>query len=469
MQIVANKKDFIWNYIGLFFRMGKSIILLPLLLGLLSADRLGLWYVFLAISNFIATFQAGFSPSFARNIAYCWSGSTGITRRGVSSEHGDSVDFELFSGLMDACRVVYRAISVVVLLILSTAGTAYVLNVSSGLDVREVLPAWIIFCLAILLNIYFSYYESLLRGVGQFSGVNRAIIFSNLIQIVSALVLLLAGWGILACALSFLLQGLSYRLFCHKYFWALGNVKEGLAQAGKQPRKRVHALVREVAPNAVKDTVVSVANFLTTNATTLLCSMFLSLAETGVLSVALQLFNMVANVSAVLLTTYQPTLQSAFANGNRELERDVTAKVYVGYIAAYVIMAVMTIFVVFPVLTVIKSSFWLDWPLMGVMAVYYFLWRLYSTSATLITNTNNIPYMWSFIISAFLGIALSAFFMGVLGWGALGLVLGQLIVQLCYNDWKWPYEASKRLNTTFFSLISRGISLWMAKIKHKKK
>ena len=54
MQIKARGRDVLWNYGGLFFRMAGQFFVLPLVLSLLDSEYVGLWYVFTAVSGFIA-------------------------------------------------------------------------------------------------------------------------------------------------------------------------------------------------------------------------------------------------------------------------------------------------------------------------------------------------------------------------------------------------------------------------------
>lgn len=105
-------------------------------------------------------------------------------------------------------------------------------------------------------------------------------------------------------------------------------------------------------------------------------------------------------------------------------------------------------------------------PLLTVLlGVYLFLWRQQSNCAMLIANTNRIPYMWPFVISAGLGIVASYLLLNLLGGSIYGLVLGQMVVQLAYNNWKWPHEASKRLGTTYPKLMVSGFRSLAAMVK----
>ena len=47
MEIHITKKDVLWGYIAQFFNIGAGILLLPVILKLLPADILGVWYIFL--------------------------------------------------------------------------------------------------------------------------------------------------------------------------------------------------------------------------------------------------------------------------------------------------------------------------------------------------------------------------------------------------------------------------------------
>ena len=86
MKIVTTKRDVIWNYIGTFISLGSSFLLLPFLVKGLSGADLGIWYVFTALGSFVMLFEFGFNPTFARNIAYCWSGAQKLKSEGITVE-----------------------------------------------------------------------------------------------------------------------------------------------------------------------------------------------------------------------------------------------------------------------------------------------------------------------------------------------------------------------------------------------
>lgn len=465
MQIKVRSSDVLWNYGGLFFRMLGQFIVLPLVLSLLDSAYVGLWYVFQAVNGFIVIFQSGFAPTFARNVAYCWSGARSFSRDGLADEYGEGVDFGVMASLLSACRAVYLRIALLCLAAISTLGTLYVVSVSGSLDPATYVEAWALFCLAVFVNVLFSYWESMLRGVGDFVGVNKATILASLAQIISSAAMLLLGCGILSCAVGFFLQGIVFRAFCRRFFLKVDGVADGLAGAGRPGRDNVKKIRAAISANAYRDTAVSVANYLVTTANTLLCAAFVGLAESSAFSVTLQLINACVNVSAVMLNTYQPSLQSAYANRDVELERDLSGKSMASFAVLYAACLVLVVLVGMPLLGFFKPGIDSSPMLTVALGVYFFLWKQQSNCAMLIANTNRIPYMWPFLISAGLGVVASYLLLNMMGGSIFGLVLGQGLVQLAYNNWKWPHEAAKRLGTTYPRLMVGGFKSLTAMVK----
>ena len=132
MKIKASKGDVIWSYIGTFFSLSSSFLLLPFVLIKLSGSELGLWYIFLAINGLVSLFDFGFDPTFARNIAYAWGGATKITKLGA--EHASSSshlpNYQLLAVLVATSRKLYRRISTLALVLISTFGTFYIIHIS---------------------------------------------------------------------------------------------------------------------------------------------------------------------------------------------------------------------------------------------------------------------------------------------------------------------------------------------------
>ena len=68
---------------------------------------------------------------------------------------------------------------------------------------------------------------------------------------------------------------------------------------------------------------------------------------------------------------------------------------------------------------------------------------------------NRIPYTAGYVVAMIAGIILSVLFIRI-GMGAWGLVLGQFIAQVFYNNWKWPSYVMKELNMSYFPALISG-------------
>lgn len=132
-SITTRKVDVVWNYLGTIVSMSSGFILLPLLMLYLTSEELGLWYVYLALSNFALLFEFGFSPTFARNIVYVVSGARRLTVRGCDVDSVEAgIDWHLLNIVIKASKVIYAIIAVVVTFLLATAGSVYVAHVTRG-------------------------------------------------------------------------------------------------------------------------------------------------------------------------------------------------------------------------------------------------------------------------------------------------------------------------------------------------
>jgi len=81
-----------------------------------------------------------------------------------------------------------------------------------------------------------------------------------------------------------------------------------------------------------------------------------------------------------------------------------------------------------------------------VLIVIFFLEYTHGFSATYLTSKNYIPFVNASIISGMLIIMLNIGFSPIIGlWG---IILFQGVVQLSYNNWKWPYEMYKDLKVS---------------------
>ena len=464
-SIKASKSDVIWNYVGTIVSMASGFVLLPLLMRSLTDDELGLWYVFVAVSNLAMLFEFGFNPTFARNIVYVVSGARRLTREGCdSSSVQEGVDWHLLATVIRASKLVYAGIALVVLMGLATAGSAYVAVITESMDGWSHWASWAVFCASIVINLYFLYTITLLRGYGDVAGENKAKTFARLSQLAVSALLMALGGGLLGASVGYLANGLLLRVFASVQLRRHKDIASGLASNSEKPTLfEVGSVLGTVSHVAWRDGLVQLAAYASTQAMSIVASLTLGLAQTGTYSVLLQLGNAVYNFAGAYPKSFFPSYQAAFAAGDTERQRGIVSRGVTAYWGLFAFGTAGISLVIMPILPFFKEGFSPDLPLFLALALYLALWNQHSIFCNYIVGMNEIPYMPGYVVAALIGAPLSYVLAGPAGWGAWGLVLGQAASQAVYNNWKWPTYLARKIGTTYRGLLTKGAALWRGK------
>ena len=81
-----------------------------------------------------------------------------------------------------------------------------------------------------------------------------------------------------------------------------------------------------------------------------------------------------------------------------------------------------------------------------LLALVLILEGLHATAATFITTANDVPFVRAALASG-IAIAISVTIAGWLGLGVAAMIACQGLVQLTYNNWYWPWQAWKSIET----------------------
>ncbi|MBM6687359.1 hypothetical protein H6A35_00480 [Collinsella tanakaei] len=447
--------------------MGSNFLLIPLLVYFLSSEQVGLWYVFTALTGFAQLLEFGFTATLSRNILFVLSGARRLSKQGcdyTSVEPG--VDWHLFRVVLRTSKVVYAVMGLAALLVSGVLGTAYVSSVTGGFSIGWSLESWCVFVVSIFSNLYFLYCLTFLRGVGDVAGENKAKTLARLAQLAITAILLFAGLGLLGAAIGYLAYSVVMRAIANALFRRHADVQAGLGtDESPVSRSEMRSVLSTVSFVAWRDGVVSLAWYGATQATSLLSSAFLGLAETATYSVMLQLATALYNISSAYLRSCFPMFQSAYVSGDRGTQRSALERGVSCYVAMYAVGAVGVVLIALPVLALVRDGFVCDRLLFIGIAAYYFLLNQHSLFCNIIVSMNEIPYFKAYLVSTGCGIMLSCLLCCVAGMGPWGLVIGQALPQLAYNNWRWPKYVLDRIGTTYFRALRNGFTWWIRKIK----
>jgi O-antigen/teichoic acid export membrane protein len=458
MGIKITKKDIIWNYLGIFMAMGSNFFILPFMMYFLNGDSLGLWYIFLSIGGIVTLFDFGFNPTIARNVAYSWSGAIQLRKTDVVFSNNQEPNIGLLKKVISTCKKIYLFIAILALIILLTIGTFYILHIAKGISGNNHIIAWIIYSFAVFLNLYYGYYATFLRGVGAISKVNIANIISRSVQIVISIALLYFGFELIAVSLAYLGNGILFRMVSKSSFYKYENIGQRLKNENiNVSLNDIKETFNVVWHNAWRDGLVSLSSYLANQASILICSMYLSLTETGVYSISMQLITAIASISGALYNAFQPSLQAAHINKNINKSKTLMSTAMTLYHFVFWISVIVLVIVGIPILSLIKSDVEFNIPILLAIALYIFLLQHHSYYASFISNTNNVPYVRSFILSSFGGTSCAILFIQTTNLGILGLVFAQIFVQGVYNNWTWPNRVWKSLDMQYVDVFKIGI------------
>ena len=467
MKVTVSKGDVIWSYLGTFFHISSNLLIIPLIVYFLTEDMLGLWYIFVSIGGIASFFDFGFSPTFARNITFCWSGVGSLENKGISENKTGVVDVVLFNRVIVTCKRIYALLSLALLLLLLTVGTYYIFYISRHISGYVHLIAWVIFVIGTFLNLYYNYIDTFLLGVGAIKEASKARLIAKGVQLGLIVILLLLGYGIIGVAFSFVMNGVVYRYIANKEFLKIEGIKELLGHKGITTSiEETKSLFKSVWYSAWREGLVQVSLYCCEQISVIICSLYLSLEETGVYSLGLQIINAVSTIAVALYTTYQPSLSNAFVNKDIDKLRQSMSIIVVSFIVLFVIGLLGTIVVGLPLLTLIKPTAVISIPVLLGISANSFTVKFRNCYSSYFSASNRLLYVPAFVYASLGCVVLSFIFIGPFGWGVWGLIAAQLISQWCYNAWYWPYKAHKEMGITLVEMFPICYTNLKTKINH---
>ena len=456
-EINISKKDVLWGYVATFFQIASGLVVLPFILHFLTKEEVGLNYIMLTVGAMVSLFDFGFTPQFGRNFSYIFSGATDLAKEGLQDSVGETTNYRLLRILIDVAKMVYSRISLVVLILLLTAGSVYIGYVTEGFTlVRNSLIIWIVYSFSTFFNLYYAYFSSLLVGKGLVMESKKAMIASRLTYILLAIGLIYAGLGLLGVVIANLIAPFILRYLAYRYFFTV-QMKGDLAPYSSSKEERSHYF-DIIWHNARKIGLVMVGSYGINRFGLFLAGLFLSLEEVGSYGLMTQLVNVTVSLAANYFFVSEPQFALFKVRGETErlLKRfALTMNVF------YWVFTVGTVFLIFccpPLLELIRSQYVLPgWPVLLAYSIVILLEQNHSLFSSIIVVGNEVPYVKPALLSGLAIVIGSYLTLRFTGWGIMGLVLVQGICQLAYNNWKWPHVVCRDFRVSFPRFLQIGM------------
>lgn len=454
--VSISKKDILWSYLSQFLSIGAGILILPAILHKLSSQEIGINYILLSISAFIPLLDAGFSPQFTRNITYVFNGANVLKKEGYDHLHtGGSVNYRLLSSVIRATQYAYKRFALGVGLLLLSVGTFYMYIVTDRFaTVNNMMWIWILFCLSVFCTIYLLYYHSLLIGRGFIKESQKSFVLTKVLNMCIAIGLVYCDLGLISIAVANLLAPIIGRFLAHFYFYRDG-LKEKIQE--EVSFSEIRSVLSVSWPNIRKLSLITIAGYVVSQLGVFLSGLYLPLEEVGSYGLMIQLSNVIALVSTTLITIQTPAFASYRVTGNREMLIKKFASSMVLFYPLFIIGTILLVWVAPKLLSVIQSNAVL--PASYILVVYCLIRLLeanHSCFANIISSANHIPFFNAALLSGLctlIGYGLLILFSRT---GILFLILVPGIVQLAYQNWKWPQMVLKEFGISWMKFIRIG-------------
>lgn len=460
IKIATDKSTVIWGYVATLLSVASGIIVLPLILRLLTTDEVGVYYLLLTITSFLALFDLGFSPQISRNLTFVFSGAQELKSDGYVTGEKKINPF-LLKGLVEVSKKIYQKISIFVILTLLFIGTPYIYYVTKDhLPLEYIIPVWVLYCLGSTLSMYFYYLTAFIEGKGAVKKTKQIIVLSKSINILCISILLLLGLKLWAVVLGNFAYIIIYVALSKSSFYSQ-EIKDTLLGI-KIEKKTEREIFYKIWYNARRIAVVYFCGFVINKFNVFISGVYLTLSDVASLGLLIQLTSLISAISENAFLVSQPEIASLRVQKENNTLINTFSQTIAIYILLFVIGSLFLIFCMPYMLVFIKSNTVL--PSITIMSLYciiILLERHHSTCMAFISTGNRVPYMESMIIAGIVIVLGSIIVLKYTALGIVGLILVQGVTQLVYANWKWPYEVMKELKTSYRSFLVIGFkNLW---------
>jgi O-antigen/teichoic acid export membrane protein len=460
MVIQIDKLDVFWTYLSRFLRIGQGLILLPLMLKLLPTDQIAIWALYATITALVSMFDLGFSNVFSRNATQILSGvKIGLNNsKGqiTTKEHSkiEGIEAYNFKKLIIIMKKYYLYISLVILIFLLSFGSFYIHIIS--LDVTnkiQVYLSWVFLIGSTLLNFFYNYLAIILQSKGLIKETQRISVYGILLSMLFAIVGILLGWGLIAITFAGFISVLYNRFFLFNLYNR--EIKPIL------PPENIEfeiAYFKEIWKVTYKVSIGSISSLIIYRSGVIIISLFLPLKEAGSFAFSMNLAFIISEVSFMFFYSHLPQINSmVFLEDTLGLKKIFLSSIFMT-ILSFCVGGVVLIFFGNQILSFIGSNMLLI-PRIPFTLIFVILLldQIMNMSTFFLFSSNNLNYVQSYAISAIL-IVLFTWFVCKINPSYLAILLPQLIIQMCYNYWIWPYKIFKYLEIGF-SDIKKLINL----------
>ena len=341
----------------------------------------------------------------------------------------------------------YCRIALVVLIGLLTIGTFYIhtlLKTYSG-NTNDIYIAWFLLCFICTFNIYTLYYEALIQGKGFIKTSKQYAIIGSLINLLIAVIFIFLDYGIIAIVFAQVCSIVIVRTLSKRKFFTK-DIRQHLSEAKTIKKEDTF---KKIAPNAIKIGLTSIGGYAVLKSGLFIGSIFLPLDNIASYGITIQIIAIIDSIAKSYYQSFNPRICQLRVNRRNKDIKKLYIKSSVFCFLSFLIISICIISCGEWALKVIKSTTELL-PKKVLIFAFLFAWleANHSIAGGFLLANNEVPYFKASLLSGLATITLLLVLFNTFPeFGIWIMILVPGLVQLCYQNWRWPYVLLKSLKS----------------------
>ena len=442
MERTISRVEVLKGYTSHFLNLAIGLILLPLILKYFDTKTISIWFSFITIGSLIQLFEFGLLPTIIRHISFLAAGSQISNRnqsiREVQSDN-NKINIHDQISYIQTCKNLYGFLTLIIFVIITPLSILY-LNIVYGVD-QNLIFSITIFILSYVINIYFNWVSGIFAGFGQQEKNFEIIILQRVLIIIFTFLALSFKFGLLGVSIAFMASSLISRFF--HYNLCIDKFSELFKSTNKKAFNDKYLFI-EIIKTSFDLGIVQLATFLSQRMSILLLALYVDVESHSRYSLTITIIYTLFSFSSYYCNIQLPNL--SFNNvSNFKKNKLIVKKIFLySNILLFGAFLIVILFGNYLISYLNQSLQLIDKHILMILCFIVFLELNHSISAMIITTLNKVPFRNASVISS-IGIVLAQISV-VEDYQILGLILSIGVINLIYNNWKWPYYCYKEFN-----------------------
>jgi len=339
---------------------------------------------------------------------------------------------------VDSVKLVYKVISILAFVLTSTLGSIYIYFVAH--DFSDIF-AWVIYSVSHVINFYYGYKLALINGENRYDITGKIVVINRSVFLVISTALMIQGLELMALSIGACFGALISRIYLNLKYDQLFQFRKF-----KSNPKFQKLIIIRLLYFSKKMSYSQVSAFIMQKSGTLYIAFYLGLQSAAVWGFINTAIYAIFGFSSMYSRLNLTKLSEYAIKSNKSQYMQTVITSFKASSLIYIACVVFSYFLIPHLLSATgKESMLFDYNLFISFSIIVLLELIHSTSATFITIFNKIPFVKASIITALIVVILSPYTLN--NFGLYGYVFLIGLVNLAYNNWRWPLYLRKEINS----------------------